>query len=107
MSEGPEPIGYEYETADVADAPDGWKTLMAESSKAIDAGDGDLDNTGYQDHAATGWLVTKAPVSPGEAVKLRWAIYDSGDGVLDSTVLIDNFRWLGDETEDPETIPIN
>jgi hypothetical protein len=27
-------------------------------------------------------------------VTLRFAIYDSGDGVLDSSVVIDNFRWL-------------
>ena len=30
---------------------------------------------------------------PGEALTLRLAIWDAGDELLDSTVLIDNFRW--------------
>jgi hypothetical protein len=62
----------------------------------------DLKDTGfdgYDDpfsaapHAATGWLVTKAPVVPGAIVKLRLAIWDSSDGNLDSTVLLDDFKW--------------
>lgn len=44
--------------------------------------------------AATSWLTTTAPVeAPGEDIELLFAIWDSGDGVLDSTVLIDNFRF--------------
>ncbi len=59
-----------------------------------------LQGTGFEGdiltgpHAATGWLVTTAPAEPGTTIKLRFAIYDSGDGVLDSTTIIDNFRWL-------------
>jgi hypothetical protein len=49
---------------------------------------------GMQGSAATSWLVTTAPVaSPGAEITLHFAIWDSGDGVLDSTVLIDNFRF--------------
>jgi hypothetical protein len=44
--------------------------------------------------AATGWLVTTAPVeNPGAEITLMFAIWDSGDGVLDSTVLLDNFTF--------------
>jgi hypothetical protein len=42
-----------------------------------------------QNHAATGWLTTKAPIDPslkGKAITLSFAIWDSDDGVLDSTV---------------------
>lgn len=55
----------------------------------------DLDLFGEptDNSAATGWLATSAPVVPGSTIKLRFAIWDSGDGVLDSTVLIDNFTW--------------
>lgn len=61
-------------------------------------GPGELTNTGFEQHAATGWLETSAPIaSPGEQITLRFAIWDSGDAVLDSTVLIDNFRFEQDE----------
>ncbi|MBI4950644.1 MAG: choice-of-anchor L domain-containing protein [Myxococcales bacterium] len=61
-------------------------------------------------HAATGWLVTSAPleVAAGLDIELRFAIWDSGDGVLDSTVLIDNFQWSLNETPtgtEPVDIP--
>jgi hypothetical protein len=71
-----------------------------------DLGDDELAGTGFETRAGTGWLVTKAPVTAGETIQLRWAVYDSGDAVLDSTVVLDNFRWLGDPTVDPETVPV-
>lgn len=66
------------------------------------AGNAELLNTGFQemigpfaqDHAATSWLTTSAPATPGSTITLLFGIYDSGDGVLDSTTLVDNFRWL-------------
>ena len=65
-------------------------------------GDTDLIGTGFgfdtnpskQDHGSTGWLQTTAPVEPGKEFSLRWAVYDSGDGSLDTTTLIDNWKWL-------------
>ena len=63
-------------------------------------GDTDLIATGFGfdsgggDHGSTGWLQTTAPVDPGKQITLRWAVYDSGDGALDTTTLIDNWRWL-------------
>ena len=63
-------------------------------------GDTDLIGTGFgfdsafQDHGSTGWLQTTAPVEPGKEITLRWAVYDSSDGVLDTTTLIDNWKWL-------------
>jgi hypothetical protein len=68
-------------------------------------GDRDLEGTGFSLHAASGWLVTRAPVTPGSVVKLRFAIYDSADGFLDSTVLLDRFRWLSEATDEPDTRP--
>ena len=47
-----------------------------------------------QGSASTSWLVTTAPIeSPGSDITLHFTIWDSGDGVLDSTVIIDNFRF--------------
>lgn len=42
---------------------------------------------------ATGWLTSQAPVQAGETFTLELMIWDTGDAVLDSSVLIDNFSW--------------
>ncbi|MBI3185057.1 MAG: putative metal-binding motif-containing protein [Myxococcales bacterium] len=76
-----------------------------------------LDKTGYEEAdpsflqpnrivgGATGWLTTKAPVKPGETMTLRFIIFDEGDGILDSAVLIDNFKWEATAVQAPETNP--
>ena len=46
---------------------------------------------------ATGWLTSKAAVTPGEAFTLDLMIWDTGDGDLDSSVLLDNFKWAEGE----------
>lgn len=53
----------------------------------------ELIGTGFEASAATSWLQTSAPVVPGSEITLRFSTYDSGDGILDSTTLIDNFTW--------------
>jgi hypothetical protein len=42
---------------------------------------------------ATGWLTSRAPVEPGETFTLELMIWDTSDGLLDSSVLLDNFTW--------------
>lgn len=69
-------------------------------------GPGELQGTGFQGRAATGWLQTVSPVEPGSTIQLRFAIWDAGDTQLDSTVLIDNFQFSVEEAEDAETVPI-
>jgi hypothetical protein len=76
------------------------------------AGPQDLSGTGFGDTdmtqcdpsvnnvtaslgASTGWLTTTAPIQPGEQFTLEFMIWDAGDGLLDSSVLIDHFQWLG------------
>jgi hypothetical protein len=46
--------------------------------------------------ASTGWLTSSASVNPGETFTLEFMVWDAGDGVLDSTTLLDNFRWTPD-----------
>ncbi len=48
---------------------------------------------------ATGWLTSTAPVEPGEEFTLEFLIWDTGDGVLDSLTLLDNFRWIAGEVK--------
>ncbi len=53
-----------------------------------------LEGTGFAENASTAWLRAQAPIKGGTPFTIRLAIYDSGDEVLDSTVIVDNFRWL-------------
>ncbi|HEU4665292.1 MAG TPA: choice-of-anchor L domain-containing protein [Dokdonella sp.] len=41
----------------------------------------------------TGWMRVRANVVPGETIRLRLAIWDTGDSGFDSFVLLDDFRW--------------
>ncbi len=75
-------------------------------------GSGDLVGTGFgadagfENHAATGWLQTSAPIgTAGEEITIEFGAWDSGDGVLDTTGLFDNFRFELEETP-TETEPI-
>jgi hypothetical protein len=43
--------------------------------------------------ASTGWLHTDVPIKPGKVFTIRFVLWDSGDPLLDSTVLLDNFQW--------------
>ena len=58
-------------------------------------GNAELQGTGFENNAASPWLIAGAAVKGGAEITLRFAIYDSGDGIFDSTVLLDNFRWSG------------
>jgi hypothetical protein len=55
---------------------------------------------------ATGWLVTQAPVQPGEEITLQFAIWDTGDHDWDSTVIIDNFKWSVEPASEAKTEPV-
>ena len=55
--------------------------------------------------ASTGWLTTKAPITAGEQFTLDLMIWDAGDGLLDSSVLIDHFQWIGGEPVTTVTMP--
>jgi hypothetical protein len=82
-----------------AACPAGGKsfTCALGDSDLIGTGFGfDSDPFGHQDHGSTSWLQTKAPIDPGTEITLRWAVYDSGDGVLDTTTLVDNFQWIAE-----------
>jgi hypothetical protein len=94
----------------------GPATVGTYGQKTFDCplGTAELDGTGFDPnnvidfsyHAATSWLTTKADVVPGETITLRFAIWDTHDEQLDSTVLVDNFTWTGDGAGAPQTNPV-
>ena len=52
-----------------------------------------LAGTGFVGHGGTGWLTSMCPVQEGDTISLAFRIKDFGDGVYDSTALLDNFFW--------------
>ncbi len=79
--------------------------------QACNGGDSELKGTGFYDPqdscfsgqtdsggGGTGWLTTKAPVTPGETITLEFLIWDTGDDAYDSSVLIDNWSWETTDT---------
>ena len=47
--------------------------------------------------ASTGWLRTSVPIKPSQFMTLKFVLWDSGDPLLDSTVVIDNFQWVAED----------
>ncbi len=54
--------------------------------------------------SGTGWLRTYSPVTPGSHSTLTFSIHDEGDHILDSCVIIDNFRWIPTPVDGPGTV---
>jgi hypothetical protein len=63
-----------------------------------------LGGTGFDTHGGSGWLTTRVPVTPGSTIKILVAVWDSSDGVLDSTALLDGFQWSTDSVPAPSTV---
>lgn len=53
--------------------------------------------------ATTDWLTLDAPVQPGEIVTIVIALFDQVDRELDTTIVVDNFRWTCDGCEPGST----
>jgi hypothetical protein len=61
----------------------------------------DISGTGFscgegdaQHGSSTGWLTLNYPIQSGETFELTFHIHDASDGIYDSEVILDNFRWL-------------
>ncbi|MDC0715955.1 choice-of-anchor L domain-containing protein [Nannocystis bainbridge] len=55
----------------------------------LEGGCGNNNTTG----GGTGWLKMAGNVNGGEVMEIRFAIWDTADGVYDSLVLLDDFVW--------------
>jgi hypothetical protein len=91
------PISVNNALLQVCDAQTaGGKQFTCPLGSASLSGTGFGKDTAGSDHAATGWLQTQVNIDPslkGKDITIVFAVWDSGDGILDSTALIDNFQW--------------
>ncbi|MCB9701782.1 MAG: choice-of-anchor L domain-containing protein [Myxococcales bacterium] len=52
-----------------------------------------LVNTGFTGNGATGWATVKGSAAPEEEFNLSFAVMDLSDTILDTVLIIDNWRW--------------
>jgi hypothetical protein len=62
----------------------------------MDTADAGMCNATSLVGGGTDWLVMRGNVVPGETINLRLALWDTSDGIYDSLVILDNFRWSSD-----------
>lgn len=62
-------------------------------------GNGQLVGTIFEGYGATSWLTTTAAVQGGSEITLFFTMWDSADGVRDSTILADDFQWSAAEAD--------
>ena len=55
--------------------------------------------------SASGWLTTTSPATPGQTLHIWFWIHDEGDGIYDSAVVLDNWRWELTPPAGPITLP--
>ncbi|HEY3822528.1 MAG TPA: putative metal-binding motif-containing protein [Polyangiaceae bacterium] len=75
----------------------GYEKLLASSSNPASQCNESKGSGG------TDWLKTTSPVNPGETFTLSWIVFDEFDGILDSSVILDHFRWHSTTLGDPVT----
>ncbi len=107
------PVSVNNAFVEACGCPSGPPCLAGGKTFTCALGDLTLMGTGFgadegfgQDHGSTSWLLTQAPIEPGTEMSIRFTAYDSGDGVLDSTGLIDNFNWIAEPGTQIGTKPI-
>jgi len=64
------------------------------SAESCNSGDAELQGTGFEEHGSTDWLQASSPVTPNSTIEFAIAIWDSGDGSISSTLLVDNWQWI-------------
>ncbi|MDI1437587.1 choice-of-anchor L domain-containing protein [Polyangium sorediatum] len=73
-----------------------FQVCVAKGCNTCPSGAGELTGTGMQISnvgGGTDWLYNTASVVPGEKITLELMIFDVTDTILDSLILLDNFRW--------------
>ena len=73
------------------------------------AGDEDLVGSGFDKRGGSAWLESQIAIPdfpPGadRIISLRFAIWDSQDQNVDSTAVVDNFRWSAEEGKGVGTV---
>ncbi|MFC2145080.1 T9SS type A sorting domain-containing protein [Actinomycetota bacterium] len=75
-----------------SDVPPATEIAFADSSDAS-AELYDMDGTAFENMYSTGWVEAEGLIDPGDNISLLFYIEDTTDGILDSAVILDNFKF--------------
>jgi hypothetical protein len=106
MSSEPDP--YDYFTVQLfgsSDVPDGTQIAYAENFTDVSYEGYDMDGTAFEDGNSSGWVKVKEPVDPGDNLSFVFFITDTVDGIYDSAVILDNFKFQR-KKKDPEPVVV-
>ena len=54
-----------------------------------------------EDSGGTQWLTNAFGVTGGNTMTVRFSIYDKSDGIFDTSVILDNWTWMGEDPGSP------
>lgn len=80
-------------TGNIAVHPEQLQPFAAGTLAWDHAQDAALAGFAFAEHVAIDWTELTAAITPGETITLVLAIFDVGDGKVDSAVLLDDLRW--------------
>jgi hypothetical protein len=82
----------------------GALSLLAKTGYEIKYGQTSFTlGNGNKGSGATDWLRTTAPIQPGEQFTISFIVFDEGDGLMDTAINLDNFRWNSTTLSTPVT----
>jgi len=87
--------GFVNKDQSVSICPNGSDELAAYYPKYFTSG---TAATANGRGGATAWLTTTAPIKGGQIFNLDFYIWDTGDKIYDSSILLDNFQWTCNDT---------
>ena len=64
----------------------------------------DLAGTGFELGSSTGWIRVEVPVAPDSEAGMTFQLWDGGDGVRDSAVLLDAFEYRQESLSAPSSV---
>lgn len=90
---GAAPIDTGNVTFDANGEPLTINNALFDVCEGCTAGTDELLDTGFETHGGTTWLTTSVPIEGGDEFQIDFGIMDAGDGILKSSVVLDNFDW--------------
>ncbi len=88
----------------VCDVPNWWAQMYPNDCPPFGWAFGHygLCGAGYgEDSGGTQWLTNRFGVTPGHTMHVRFSIYDKSDGIFDTSVVLDNWVWMGEDPGSP------
>jgi hypothetical protein len=100
-----DPVSLNGTPFEVCSCMGGPPCMAGGKSYTCALGDARLAGTGYEQHAASGYQITTAPVPAGGTITIRLGVYDATDPIIAATTLLDAWTWITAPNVPTQTVP--